>query len=143
MIKYCVFEREDLKVWQGLAGGGEEGEKPIETALREANEEASIPSGSKTIQLSTTCSIPVEAISGFIWGPDVIVIPEYSFGVELDSRNVVKLGDEHLRFDWMSYENAHQRLNWDSNRTALRELNYRLPTPRLTICQTPRTLRCP
>lgn len=125
-IKYCIFKREDLKVWQGIAGGGEEGEKPIETGIREANEEADIPLDSKITQLSTTCSIPVTAISGFIWGEDVVVIPEYSFGVELRSKDPIKLSDEHLQFEWLSFEVAYQRLNWDSNRTAIWELNHRL-----------------
>ena len=26
---YCIFKREDLDVWQFIAGGGEEGEAPI------------------------------------------------------------------------------------------------------------------
>ncbi len=35
-----IFHRRRLKVWQGIAGGGEEGETILETAKREANEEA-------------------------------------------------------------------------------------------------------
>ena len=68
ITKYCLLKREDLKVWQGIAGGGEEGELPIETAKREAHEEAGIPLVNKIFQLSSTASIPVVAISGFIWG---------------------------------------------------------------------------
>lgn len=129
-IKYCLFKRGDLKVWQGIAGGGEEGESPLETAKREAYEEAGIALDSKMTQLSSIASIPVEAISGFIWGEDVVVIPEYSFGVEVESDSIL-LSDEHPTSEWLSYEDAQKKLNWDSNRTALWELNHRLTNNKL------------
>jgi dATP pyrophosphohydrolase len=124
-IKYCVFKREDMKVWQGIAGGGEDGETPHQTAIREAHEEAGVSLNSKIIQLSSVCAIPVVAISGFVWGEDVLVIPEYSFGVELMSEDIV-LSNEHLQYEWLSYEETKKRFEWDSNRTALWELDYRL-----------------
>ena len=124
-IKYCLFKRNDLSVWQGIAGGGEEGETPLETAKREANEEAGIPMEYVTTQLSSIASIPVEAISGFIWGEDIIVIPEYTFGIEVMSEKI-SLSDEHRVCEWLSFDDAHKKLEWDSNRTALWELNHRL-----------------
>ena len=38
----------------------------------------------------------------------------------------VVLSDEHSGFEWLSYDDAMQRLTWDSNKTALYELNCRL-----------------
>ena len=129
-IKYCVFKRKDLEVWQGIAGGGVKGESPLETAKREAFEEAEIASENKMFQLSSIASIPVEAISGFIWGDDTLVIPEYSFGVEVSSKNI-HLHNEHIRHEWVTYEEAMDKLKWDSNRTALWELNHRLTENKL------------
>ena len=42
MIKYAVFNRSDMLVWQFIAGGGEDGETPLQSAKREAYEEAGI-----------------------------------------------------------------------------------------------------
>ncbi len=122
---YAILKRDDLKVWQGIAGGGESGERPIQSAQREANEEAGISLKNKMIQLDSITSIPVTAISGFIWGKNTIVIPEYTFGVELKDPKL-KLSREHTTYEWLDYEEAVKKLQWDSNRTALWELNHRL-----------------
>ena len=124
-VRYCIFKRKDLEVWQGIAGGGENGESPIKAAKRETFEEAGIAIKNKFTRLSSISSIPVEAISGFIWGKDTLVIPEYSFGVEVHNMNIY-LEDEHTTYEWLNYEEAVNKLEWDSNKTALWELNYRL-----------------
>jgi dihydroneopterin triphosphate diphosphatase len=134
-VLYALFKREDMKVWQGIAGGGEKGESPIETARREASEEANISPKSKMIQLSSVASIPVVAISGFLWGEDVLVIPEHSFGVKINQQKI-KLSKEHLKYQWFTYDDAMEKLNWDSNKTALWELNYRIETNKLEKIKT-------
>ena len=40
---YALFRRADAGFWQGIAGGGEDGETPLEAVRREAYEEAGIP----------------------------------------------------------------------------------------------------
>ncbi|MDP3052332.1 MAG: NUDIX domain-containing protein [bacterium] len=122
---YAVFKREDLNVWQGIAGGGEEGEKPIETARREGYEEASIDRGSRYIGLASIFTIPAVKICGLKWGKEIIMIPEFAFGVELPSRKL-KVGSEHTQYLWLSCEDAINKLEWDSNKVALWELDHRL-----------------
>lgn len=39
---FCVFRRVDSNIWQFIAGGGENGETPIEAAKRETVEEIGI-----------------------------------------------------------------------------------------------------
>ncbi len=129
-INYCIFKRKDMKVWQAVSGGGEEGETPLEAAKREAKEEANIPTKNSFFQLSSTASIPVEAIRGFLWGEDVLVIPEYTFGVEVDDEKI-GLKDEHTEYKWGTYEEISEKLEWDSNKTALWELNHRLTKNKL------------
>ena len=41
-ILFAIFLRDDMKVWQGICGGGEENETILDTAKREAFEEAGI-----------------------------------------------------------------------------------------------------
>ncbi|PFI99813.1 NUDIX pyrophosphatase, partial [Bacillus cereus] len=74
-IQYAIFNRSDYGYWQGIAGGGEDGETPIESAKREAFEEAGITRESPYIKLDSVSSLPVEDVVGeFLWGEDVYVI---------------------------------------------------------------------
>lgn len=58
-------------------------------------------------------------------GEDVFVIKEYCFGVDVNGQEIV-LNDEHPEYKWLSYEEAKKLLKWDSDKTALWELNERL-----------------
>jgi hypothetical protein len=49
---------------------------------------------------------------------------EYAFGIYCPKPIV--LSHEHIEYAWLDYDNALKRLKWDSNRTALYELNCRL-----------------
>ena len=55
-------------------------------------------------------------------GKSVFVIPEYAFAVELKSENII-LSAEHINFRWDTYDEAVLKLKWDSNKTALCELD--------------------
>ncbi|MGI8838851.1 MAG: NUDIX hydrolase [Pyrinomonadaceae bacterium] len=126
-VLYAIFRREPSTgaYWQGIAGGGEDGESPLEAARREAYEEAGIEASCDYIKLDTLTMIPVVNVSGFLWGEDVLVIPEYCFGV-LTRYEALQLSDEHTECQWFRYEKARLRLRWDSNRNALWELNHRV-----------------
>ncbi|PEJ54384.1 NUDIX pyrophosphatase [Bacillus sp. AFS002410] len=126
IIRYAVLKRSDLNFWQGIAGGGEVGETILESAKRETHEEAGISGDLSFLQLDSTTSLPVEHVVGtFLWGEEVYVITEFSFGVELFTKDLI-LSKEHSLFKWLSYEEAIACLKWDSNKTALWELNQRL-----------------
>jgi dATP pyrophosphohydrolase len=113
-------------VWQWIAGGGEGDEQPEQTARREAREEADIPEDARLIRLDAMASIPATHFADrHLWGTDVYVIPEYSFGVEVKDEEVY-LSGEHGECAWLDYEAARNRLEWDSNKTALWELHSRL-----------------
>jgi len=125
-LEYAIFKRRDEEYWQFIAGGGENTEKPIESAKREAFEEAGISPKSKYIILDSCNTVPVEGVTGeFTWGKDVYVIPEYTFGAKSDS-DVITLSKEHTEYRWVSYEDAMAMLKWDSNKNALWELNARI-----------------
>jgi dATP pyrophosphohydrolase len=120
-VKYCIFHRNDMDVWQFIAGGGEdEDETVLASAKREAFEEANINKNSRFFPLDTQCSIPTHCFKEArkLWGKDCLVIPEYTFAVMLQS-STIKLTHEHAEYQWVDYETAMQRLKYDSNRTAL------------------------
>lgn len=122
---YALFKREDMKIWQAVAGGGEEGETPLQSAKREAEEETGITSKHSFIKLASMTTMPVENVCGFRWGENICVIPEFCFGVEVFKKDL-KISHEHSEFGWFCFEDALKKLKWDSNKTALGELNHRL-----------------
>jgi len=123
---FAIFSRSDMECWQWIAGGGEDyDETVLESAKRESFEEATISMDLEYMKLDTITSIPVSIFGNFIWGEDVYVIPEYSFAVRVDE-NEMFLSDEHKEFKWVDYNEANNLLKYDSNKTALWELEMRL-----------------
>lgn len=125
-IQYALFKRADMDVWQGLAGGGDIGENPLEAAKRETLEESGIHENDFFIQMDSKATIPVEYVVGeFLWGSETYVIPEYCFGVKVNEKKII-ISKEHTEFTWVGFENAMELLEWDSNKNALWELNARI-----------------
>ena len=123
---YCVFHRADFEQWQFIAGGGEDDETPVEAAVREIFEESGVTVETVT-ELKSTSYIPTDIFPErhlYKWEPDTYVIPEYAFG--FDGKEDMQLSHEHTECVWLTYEEARSKLKWDSNRTALYELNCRL-----------------
>lgn len=124
--KYCVLHRADMDQWQFIAGGGEDNETPLEAAKRETLEEGGVKANN-LIELKSLSYIPAEVISEkcrMHWNKDTYVIPEYTFAFECEDE--IKLSREHVECAWLTYNEAIQKLKWDSNKTALYELNCRL-----------------
>lgn len=120
---YCVLHRSDYDQWQFIAGGGEDDEPPREAAKREILEEGGFRSVN-IISLKSMCYIPVENFPKrhlYGWSDDIYVIPEYAFGFECV--NDLALSHEHTKLIWLPYDEAKEKLQWDSNKTALYELN--------------------
>ena len=124
---YAIFKREDLNFWQAISGGGENRETPVQAAKREAFEEAKISVSSRYIKLDSMTTIPVVDVGNYKWIASILVLPEYSFGVEVSSTNLT-IGTEHSVYKWLPYEKARKLLKYDSNKSALWELHYRLTT---------------
>lgn len=129
---YCVFRRSDCDQWQFIAGGGEGSETPREAALREIAEEGGIRvEPEKLIELRSVCSITTDCFprrKDYGWADDLFVIPEYSFAFECPGE--IRLSGEHTECRWVSYDEAREMLKWDSNRTALYEVDMRIKTGR-------------
>lgn len=119
---FCIFHRSDSSCWQFIAGGGENGETPIEAAKRETIEEISIdPKNIK--QLTCVAYVPAEVVAESRrqhWNKNTYVIPEYSFAFECDSDPTLSL--EHIEYKWLTYDEARKLLKWDSNKVAMYEI---------------------
>lgn len=125
-VIYAVFRRSDGEMaWQAIAGGGEDNETPVAAANREAWEEAGIARDHVYVELDSRATIPAVAFAAFQDREDLIVIPEYSFAVEVASTDV-RLSPEHTESAWLPFEAAQALLRWDNNKNALWELDCRL-----------------
>jgi dATP pyrophosphohydrolase len=125
-LTYALFERADAHFWQGVAGGGEDDETPWQAAVRETREETGLDLTEGWLALDTTAAVPVTAFAeSVLWGEEVYVIPQYSFGVPVNEAEI-RLSPEHSAVDWLPYPQASARLHFDSDRTALWELHLKL-----------------
>ena len=125
-IEYCVFKRKDMNAWQWIAGGAEDFDKNIlESAKRELWEETGIKDV-QIQQLELTCKRPVvNIVKDFIWGEDVFYSEEYAFYVDITNKKI-QLSNEHTEYKWVDYSEAKNLLKYDSNKSALWELDIKL-----------------
>ena len=117
-----------MGIWQFIAGGGEDEDSSIiESAKREAFEEAGISERCNFFKLDTCCSIPSNCFrnADVLWGKECFVIPEYAFAVKVENTSL-QLSHEHTEYNWLTYKEAKAVLQYDSNKTALWELNRRI-----------------
>ncbi len=135
VFEYAVFFRRSPNYgdfWQAISGGGEDHETPLEAAHRETNEEARLSYDTPLVLLDSTSTIPAPQAAGMLWGPKVLVVPEYAFGADIGDQQIV-LSEEHVSFRWTDYETAQSLLRFDSNKNALWELDFRLTDDRKFI----------
>jgi dihydroneopterin triphosphate diphosphatase len=125
-VQFAVFHCTDGGFWQGIAGGGEDSETPLDAAKREAAEEAGIPATADWFALRSMSSVPVYYFHGNEhWPENQYVVPEYAFAVACSEAELA-LSREHTEYRWVSYEEALSLLRYDSNKTALWELQQRI-----------------
>ena len=124
--EFAIFLRTDGPIWQFVAGGGESGERVEQTALRELREETGTRPIGGLLSLDSKASIPKQMFSGWReWPQDLDVITEHSFGADIGQQTIVISG-EHIDYRWLDFDEVSQLLTFDSNKTALEELNFRL-----------------
>ena len=125
-IEYCIFKRKDMNVWQWIAGGAEDFDANIlESAKRELEEETKIKDV-QIQQLELTCKIPVvNIVKDFIWGENVFYSEEYAFYVDITNKKI-QLNNEHTEYKWVDYNEGKSLLKYDSNKSALWELDTKL-----------------
>ncbi|MFC2095811.1 NUDIX pyrophosphatase [Candidatus Bipolaricaulota bacterium] len=125
-VKVAVFRRAGTSMWQFVSGGGEDGESPVEAAQREMREELNLDVDGQLRQLDSMATIPKNVFEDVpCWDDDVWVIPEHCFAVDVHDATLV-LSIEHDELRWVTVDQACKLLTWDSNRTALWELNEKL-----------------
>ena len=125
-LYFCVFRRAGSNLWQFIAGGGENNEKPADAALREIKEEAGV-TAEKLTALKSVAFVPAEVVAKNLrqdWDKNIFVIPEYSFAFACNADPT--LSREHSEYQWLPYNEARKLLKWDSNKVAMYEIRCRL-----------------
>ena len=111
--------------YYSIGGAVHMGETAEEAVKREVYEETGIKVNN-VIKLDTISSIPgINVNKNFNYKNNIYVVYEYAFGININDEDI-KLSDEHEEYRWVNYEEAIKLLKYDSNKTALFELNERL-----------------
>ena len=78
----------------------------------------------KKLELETKIPV-VNIVKDFIWEKDIFYAEEYAFSADINNKQI-KLSDEHEEYKWLSCEEAKKLLKYDSNKSALWELDVKL-----------------
>lgn len=123
--EYAILQRSDDGKWQGICGGGEDGESIVESALREAYEEAGLPQGTVLYRLDTVSYIPSKEFkASAYWDRNIVVIPMYYFAALYSGE--ITLSSEHSEYKWCNFNDASKLMYWHDQINALWELHERL-----------------
>ncbi len=120
-IRYAIFKRSDGEIIQFIAGGVEDDETYLGAAIREGHEEAGILNSSKFMALESTCLMSADIFKEFR-KTNIEHVKEMSFAVALEDE-LFNLSREHDYYEWVNYNEALERLTFESNKLALKELH--------------------
>ena len=127
-LEVLVLQREDdASFWQSVTGSMEEGEVPVQTALREVEEETGIclqaPSNTP---IAANCLIDCRKVNQYSirkdwrvrYAPGVDKNFEYVFCAQVASQSEIRLS-EHLQYLWLKKTQAIEKVWSTSNKQAI------------------------
>lgn len=116
--KYLVLKRNQEKggFWQTVTGGVEISELLSIAAQREVEEELNLNS-SDVLQV-----YPTDYTFSYIGG-EGYELHEYVYGCELREGTDISLSDEHTKHEWLSVEEAAEKVKYEGNRQSILEVS--------------------
>ncbi len=127
-LQVLIMERADKAgYWQSVTGSLEQGETPIQAAIREVQEETGLNATQYDLQDWQVSNIyEIYPHWRHRYAPNVTHNTEHLFGLELPSPLPIKLApDEHLRYEWVDWREAATRVFSWTNVDALSKLGER------------------
>lgn len=132
VVIYCQTNRrclmlqrkDDEHFWQSVTGSLEEGECPIQTAIREVKEETGIDIvGEKLRLIDTHYCVEFEIFPQFRhkYAPNVTINKEHWFYLPLQ-REIRPILTEHLAYRWLAINDAANLTISLNNRDAIRKI---------------------
>jgi dATP pyrophosphohydrolase len=128
-LDVLLLERADFSEhWQSVTGSRDGDETLRETALREVGEETGLDAGCYELtdwQLQNVYEIYPKWRHRY--PPGITHNTEHVFGLQLPQQLPVQLSPrEHLRYQWLPWREAAEKVFSPSNRAAILELEQRL-----------------
>lgn len=127
-LNVLLLERADRPgFWQSVTGSQHEGESLVETAVRELREETGLEAGSYTLtDWHKKNRFEIYQTWRSRYAPGVTHNLEHVFGLRVPHVLPVTLEpQEHLRYEWLPWEAAAQKVFSWTNAEAIRELPRR------------------
>ncbi len=127
-LQVLIMERADKAgYWQSVTGSLEQGETPIQAAIREVHEETGLNASQYDLQDWQASNVyEIYPHWRHRYAPDVTHNTEHLFGLELPSQLPIKLAaDEHLHYEWVDWREAAKRVFSWTNVDALSKLGER------------------
>ena len=124
-LEVLLMERADkLGFWQSVTGSVEGHETPIQAAIREVMEETGLDALKYNLQDWQASNVyEIYPHWRHRYAPSVLENTEHLFGLELPSKLTIKLAvDEHVRYEWVDWREAAERVFSWTNVDALKRL---------------------
>jgi len=124
-LQVLIMERADKNgFWQSVTGSLEQGETPLQTAIREVREETGLDATQYDLQDWHTSNV-YEIYPHWLhrYAPGITHNTEHLFGLCLPETLPIKLApNEHVQYQWVDWREAAQRVFSWTNVDALKRL---------------------
>lgn len=127
-LQVLIMERADKAgYWQSVTGSLEQGETPLQAAIREVYEETGLDATQYDMQDWQMSNVyEIYEHWRHRYAPGTIHNTEHLFGLELPAPLPIKLAaDEHVQYQWVDWREAAKRVFSWTNIEALRQLGER------------------
>ncbi|MES2547903.1 MAG: dihydroneopterin triphosphate diphosphatase [Pseudomonadota bacterium] len=127
-LQVLIMERADKAgFWQSVTGSLEKGETPKQAAVREVLEETGLDANQYDLQDWQASNIyEIYPHWRHRYAPGVVENVEHLFGLELPQPLPITLApDEHIRYEWVDWREAANRVFSWTNIDALKRLGER------------------
>ena len=127
-LQVLIMERADKNgFWQSVTGSLEQGETPLQTAIREVQEETGLDATQYELQdWQTTNTYEIYPHWRHRYAPEVTHNTEHLFALVLPNALPIKMApDEHVQYEWVDWREAAKRVFSWTNIDALSKLGER------------------
>lgn len=127
-LQVLIMERADKPgFWQSVTGSLEQGETPLQAAIREVQEETGLDATQYELQDWQASNVyEIYPHWRHRYAPGVTQNTEHLFALVLPSALAIKMApDEHVQYTWVDWREAAQRVFSWTNVDALKRLGER------------------